>query len=175
MRKVTHQQPFQTPGFAVAVAPVLMTTENTNTSASFPFHLAIPVNDLAAARSFYVGKLGFSEGRSSARWIDFNVFGHQVVAHLVEGYDAVRTANNVDGDPVPVPHFGVALSVDQFHHLAQSLEQAKISFILPPHLRFQGQPGEQWTMFFQDPSGNSLEFKAMTNPANLFAKYVVAS
>lgn len=134
--------------------------------------------------------LGCSEGRSSARWVDFNFFGHQIVAHLVDGYDAASHSNAVDGDPVPVPHFGAALSVSQFEQLASRVKAAGVDFEIEPHVRFvvcrcrdvcqrphtmqhQGQPGEQWTMFFRDPSGNALEFKAMTTPENLFAKYTV--
>ncbi|GAX79080.1 hypothetical protein CEUSTIGMA_g6520.t1 [Chlamydomonas eustigma] len=138
-----------------------------------PFHLAIPVRDVQEARDFYVGVLGCSEGRSAKTWVDFNFWGHQLVAHRVEGYSAESTANQVDGDPVPVPHFGIALDVEAFHSLAEKLKESSIKFIIEPHLRFVGQPGEQWTMFFKDPSGNSLEFKALTTPQNLFAKYFV--
>lgn len=113
------------------------------------------------------------EGRSAARWADFSLFGHQIVAHLVDGYRADASANAVDGDPVPVPHFGAALGVDAFHALADRLKAKGVAFEIEPHLRFAGQPGEQWTMFFKDPSGNALEFKAMTTPENLFAKYTV--
>ena len=105
--------------------------------------------------------------------MDFSLFGHQIVAHLVDGYRADSSANQVDGDPVPVPHFGCALSVDRFHELAARLTEKSVQFIIKPHIRFTGQPGEQWTMFFKDPSGNSLEFKAMVHPENLFAKYTV--
>lgn len=138
-----------------------------------PFHLAFPVHDIAAARDFYIHALGCSEGRSAQRWVDFNLYGHQVVAHLVEGYSAARSHNAVDGDPVPVPHFGVALSLEQFHCLAERVRAAGVKFVIEPHLRFPGQPGEQWTMFFYDPSGNALEFKAMSTPENLFSKYRV--
>ncbi|PSC70860.1 Glyoxalase Bleomycin resistance Dihydroxybiphenyl dioxygenase [Micractinium conductrix] len=138
-----------------------------------PFHLAIPVHSIEEARRFYTDVLGSYEGRSAARWQDFNFYGHQVVAHLVDGYQAQRSHNAVDGDPVPVPHFGLALSTEQFHSLADRLRAAEVKFELEPHLRFKGQPGEQWTMFLFDPSGNALEFKAMTDPGNLFAKYVV--
>ncbi|KXZ53250.1 hypothetical protein GPECTOR_7g1144 [Gonium pectorale] len=117
-----------------------------------PFHLAFPVRDVEEARQFYGGILGCPEGRSAATWVDFNLYGHQIVAHLVRGYNAAASHNAVDGDPVPVPHFGAALTVDEFHSLAERLK---------------------WTMFFHDPSGNALEFKAMTNPDNLFAKYTV--
>lgn len=138
-----------------------------------PFHLAIPVHDVAVAREFYVETLGCIEGRSSARWVDFNFYGHQLVAHQVDGYAATQAENKVDGDPVPIPHFGVCLTAQAFHELADRLRGKGIQFVLEPHLRFQGQPGEQWTMFFRDPSGNSLEFKALTTPSNLFAKYTV--
>ncbi|EFJ12474.1 hypothetical protein SELMODRAFT_230578 [Selaginella moellendorffii] len=138
-----------------------------------PFHLAIPTHDLTAAREFYGGILGCPEGRSARTWVDFNLFGHQLVCHFVEGYNAASTANAVDGDPVPVPHFGLALSVPDFLKLAERVTAAGVKFIIEPHLRFTDQPGEQWTMFFKDHSGNSVEFKAMTNPENLFAKYVV--
>ncbi|KAK9811837.1 hypothetical protein WJX72_011041 [[Myrmecia] bisecta] len=135
-----------------------------------PFHLAFPVHDVAAAKDFYGSKLGCPEGRSAASWVDYNLYGHQIVCHHIKGYNAASTANDVDGDPVPVPHFGLALSVDQFHELAERVRQSDIEFVLQPHIRFQGAPGEQWTMFFRDPSGNALEFKAMTNPENLFKK-----
>eukprot|EP00850_Spirogloea_muscicola_P015097 SM000113S24053 [mRNA] locus=s113:101191:103036:- [translate_table: standard] len=140
-----------------------------------PFHLAFPVHDLAAARVFYGGVLGCPEGRSATTWVDFNLFGHQIVCHVVPGYNAAATANTVDGDSVPVPHFGLAMSEPQFLELASRLRESGVEFVIEPHIRFKGQPGEQWTMFFKDHSGNSLEFKAMTNPLNLFAKYVVNS
>jgi uncharacterized protein len=105
--------------------------------------------------------------------VDFNLYGHQIVAHVVDGYSAASAVNAVDGDPVPVPHFGLALSVEQFHELAEKARSAGVHFEIAPHLRFQQQPGEQWTMFFKDQSGNCLEFKAMTSPENLFARYTV--
>ncbi|KAJ9524631.1 hypothetical protein QJQ45_024285, partial [Haematococcus lacustris] len=139
-----------------------------------PFHLAIPVRDVAEARHFYTQVLGCGEGRSAKTWVDFNFWGHQVVAHLVPGYNAACTANAVDGDAVPVPHFGAALSCAEFHALAARLQALEgFQFVIHPHLRFKGAPGEQWTMFFHDPSNNALEFKAMTNPDNLFAQYRV--
>ncbi|WIA42928.1 hypothetical protein OEZ86_008842 [Tetradesmus obliquus] len=138
-----------------------------------PFHLAFPVRDVQEAREFYTKVLGCTEGRSSARWQDFSLFGHQIVAHQVDGYNADAACNAVDGDPVPVPHFGAALTVQQFQALAERVRAAGVAFIIEPHLRFKGQPGEQLTLFFKDPSGNSLEFKAMSNPGNLFAKYQV--
>lgn len=145
-----------------------------SSSAMPPFHLAFPVSDLKQTKSFYGSLLGCPEGRSAAGWVDYNLFGHQIVCHQVKGYNANASANAVDGDPVPVPHFGLALSVQQFHELADRVKQADVQFVIQPHLRFKGQPGEQWTMFFKDPSGNALEFKAMTTPENLFAKYYVS-
>lgn len=141
-----------------------------------PFHLAFPTHDLAASRRFYGEVLGCAQGRSAARWVDFNLYGHQVVCHLVDGYNAAASANAVDGDPVPVPHFGVALDVPGFQRLAERLKSKGVELLID-HTetpRFEGQPGEQYTMFFKDPSGNSLEFKAMTHPENLFAKYTVS-
>jgi extradiol dioxygenase family protein len=133
-----------------------------------PFHLAFPVHDLAAARAFYGGVLGCPEGRSDANWIDFDLYGHQIVAHLAPGAgDAAR--NPVDGHDVPVPHFGVVLGWAAWHALADRLAAADVAFGIAPHIRFVGQPGEQATMFFRDPSGNALEFKAFRDPAKLFA------
>lgn len=140
---------------------------------SMPFHLAIPVHDIQAARDFYGEVLELPEGRSAKTWVDFNLYGHQLVCHQVANYNAESSANPVDGDPVPVPHFGLAMSVPNFLDLAERVKARGVQFIIEPHVRFVGQPGEQWTMFFKDKSGNSLEFKAMTNPNNLFAKYVV--
>lgn len=138
-----------------------------------PFHLAVPVHDLEEAKKFYGESLGFTEGRSSKLWQDYNMFGHQLVVHQVKkDYRGADFFNPVDADDVPVPHFGVALSVDEFHALSKRVQELDIKFIVEPHLRFVGRKGEQWTMFFKDPSGNNLEFKAMTNPENLFAKYV---
>lgn len=135
-----------------------------------PFHLAFPVHDLAAARAFYGGLMGCAEGRSSDHWIDFNLFGHQIVAHLDPAARAVSTTNSVDGHDVPVPHFGVVLTMDQWHALAARVEAAGISFGIAPHVRFKGEVGEQATMFFMDPSGNALEFKAFADDSNLFAR-----
>ncbi|HEX8401637.1 MAG TPA: VOC family protein [Allosphingosinicella sp.] len=134
-----------------------------------PFHLAFPVHDLAAARAFYGGLLGCPEGRSSDAWIDFDFFGHQIVAHLAPGI-APRHHNPVDGHDVPVPHFGAVLAMAEWQSLADRLRSAGTRFVIEPDIRFPGQPGEQATMFFLDPSGNALEFKAMANPENLFAK-----
>lgn len=135
-----------------------------------PFHLAFPVHDLEAARRFYGGLLGCPEGRSAARWIDFDFFGHQVVTHLTEGMKPRRHHNPVDGHDVPVPHFGAVLGMDQWRAMAERLRAAGTDFVIEPTIRFEGQPGEQATMFFLDPSGNALELKAMAQPENLFAK-----
>jgi uncharacterized protein len=136
-----------------------------------PFHLAIPVADIDAARHFYGEVLGFGTGRSAARWIDWNVDGHQVVTHQVDGYvTAVAGTNPVDDHEVPVPHFGLVLTVARFQDLAQRLRAAGIDFVIEPYVRFAGQPGEQWTMFFLDPSGNALEFKAFRDLSQLFAQ-----
>jgi extradiol dioxygenase family protein len=135
-----------------------------------PFHLAFPVHDLAAARAFYRGLLGCPEGRSSADWIDYDFFGHQIVAHLSPGMAPRRHHNEVDGHHVPVPHFGAVLPMDEWRKLANRLTAAGADFVIAPTVRFEGQPGEQATMFFLDPSGNALEIKAMRDPANLFAK-----
>jgi extradiol dioxygenase family protein len=136
-----------------------------------PFHLAVPVADLAEARRFYGGLLGCAEGRSSADWVDFDFFGHQLVVHLDHGGTARRPLHNaVDGKDVPVPHFGVVLEWDRWHQLADTLRTAGISFGIEPGIRFQGQVGEQATMFFQDPSGNALEFKSFRDISQLFAR-----
>ncbi len=134
------------------------------------FHLAFPVHDLAQSRAFYGDLLGCPEGRSSEAWVDFNFFGHQVVAHLAPDETGPATRNEVDGDDVPVRHFGVILSMDQWHTLADKLKAAGTCFIIEPHIRFKGLPGEQATMFFLDPSGNALEFKAFGDMAQVFAK-----
>ena len=132
-----------------------------------PFHLAIPVNDLFTAAEFYENTLGCQRGRSSDSWIDFNLFGHQLVCHFVEETNRVNT-NPVDGDEVPVPHFGVILSFNQFDTLVKQLKNKNQIFIIEPKVRFAGQPGEQRTMFLKDPSGNALEFKAFKNLCSLF-------
>lgn len=133
------------------------------------FHLAVPVDDLDAARSFYGGVLGLDEGRSDERWIDWNLFGHQFVTHLVDEHPSAAAHNAVDGHDVPVPHFGVLLEVDAFHDLADRLRDADTTFVIEPYLRFAGEPGEQWTMFFTDPAGNALECKAFADDAQVFA------
>ena len=135
-----------------------------------PFHLAIPVHDLAAARAFYGGLLGCEEGRSAAGWIDFDFFGHQLVVHWVEGGGGVSGANPVDGHGVPVPHFGVVLTLDDWQALAERLRAAGTTFEIEPYTRFKGEPGEQATMFFRDPSGNAIEIKAFADLGQLFAR-----
>ena len=139
-----------------------------------PFHLAFPVQDLKASREFYGDLLGCPEGRSSDQWIDFDLFGHQIVAHLKPKTDAVSNAdlhhNPVDGHEVPVPHFGVVLDWATWETLASKLRAAQIPFVIEPYVRFEGEVGEQATMFFFDPSGNALEFKAFRDPHQLFAK-----
>lgn len=134
-----------------------------------PFHLAFPVHDLAATRAFYGGVLGCREGRSSERWIDFDLGGHQLVAHLDDSMRPPEASNPVDGHDVPVPHFGIVLTMDDWRALATRVEAAGVAFGIAPHVRFAGQPGEQATMFFRDPSGNALEFKAFADDAMLFA------
>ena len=137
-----------------------------------PFHLAFKVDDLQAARRFYGQVLGCPEGRSSEAWIDFNLFGHQIVAHLVEGSETAgqhRGGNLVDGHSVPVPHFGVVLRPAEWKALAARLKKAGVEFVIEPYTRFEGQPGEQSTMFFLDPAGNALEFKSFARPDELFA------
>ena len=133
-----------------------------------PFHLAFPVTDLDATRSFYVDILQCNVGRSSDKWIDFNMFGHQVVAHLVDKNNH-PTTNSVDGDEVPASHFGVILTMSQWNQLRDHLSNFNITFIIKPKIRFKGEPGEQATMFFLDPSGNALEFKAFKDDKQIFA------
>ena len=133
-----------------------------------PFHLAFPVDNLEITREFYTKILGCKEGRSSDRWIDFDMYGHQVVAHLVDSVDSVET-NPVDGDDVPASHFGVILESEQWTKLSKNLRDSNIEFIIEPHIRFRGEPGEQSTMFFLDPCGNALEFKAFNDDSQIFA------
>jgi len=134
-----------------------------------PFHIAFPVDNLDAARSFYGGLLGCPEGRSSNEWIDFDFFGHQVVAHL-KPRPAAQPSSDVDGHAVPIPHFGVVLTMDRWEQLADRLKAAQIKFEIEPYIRFKGQVGEQATMFFYDPAGNALEFKAFADMSQIFAK-----
>lgn len=137
-----------------------------------PFHIAFPVDDLAAARHFYGTLLGCPEGRSSDQWIDFDLFGHQIVAHYKPraASGAPDFHNPVDGHDVPVPHFGVILTMDQWHTLADRLKDAGTQFVIEPYIRFKGETGEQATMFFLDPAGNALEFKAFADFSQIFAK-----
>ncbi len=134
------------------------------------FHLAFPVHDIAAARGFYGGLLGCPEGRSSEAWVDFDFFGHQVVAHLAPDECRVAATGQVDGDAVPVRHFGAILALDAWAALANKLQAAGTRYIIEPHVRFKGEVGEQATMFFLDPSGNALEFKAFGDISQVFAK-----
>lgn len=134
-----------------------------------PFHLAIPVHDIVAARAFYGGVMGCDEGRSAAEWVDYDFFGHQLVVHRVDDRAHRAGANPVDGHEVPVPHFGVVLTPSDFLALAGRLRAARVRFIIEPYVRFAGQAGEQHTMFFTDPSGNAIEFKAFADDAMLFA------
>ncbi len=134
-----------------------------------PFHLAIPVADLAAAELFYCGLLGCSKGRTTSRWIDVNFLGHQVTLHLVDSPNPDVDTNPVDGDQVPARHFGIVLDMHDWRLLAGKLQSANRDFLISPRTRFEGEIGEQATMFLLDPSGNALEFKSFANPAQLFA------
>lgn len=134
------------------------------------FHLAFPVTDLARARKFYGGLLGCPEGRSSPEWVDFNFYGHQIVAHLAPSEAGHNTTNVVDGDNVPARHFGVILPMQEWQKLADKLTKAGVEFIIKPHIRFKGEVGEQATMFFLDPSGNALEIKSFQDMSRVFAK-----
>ena len=135
-----------------------------------PFHLAVHVSNLEDCRTFYRDIIGCEEGRSSEQWVDFNFFGHQFVIHLKPGPVEGLHTNLVDGKAIPVPHFGVVLPWDEFESFSNRLKSKNISFIIEPYIRFKGQIGEQATMFFNDPSGNALEFKSFKNNAALFAK-----
>jgi extradiol dioxygenase family protein len=135
-----------------------------------PFHLAFPVDDLGAARRFYGELLGCPEGRSAGQWVDFDLHGHQIVAHLSPDAPRNRSSNPVDGEDVPVPHFGLVLGMTEWKALAERLQGAGTKFVIEPTVRFAGEAGEQATMFLLDPAGNALEFKAMADPAKLFAK-----
>lgn len=134
------------------------------------FHLAFPVSDLDAARKFYADVLGCEEGRSSSEWIDFNLYGHQIVTHLSPGFVRQQAANHVDADAVPIPHFGIVLPMNEWKELAEKLSAKGIQFIIEPKIRFAGEVGEQATMFFLDPSGNALEFKGFADFSQIFAK-----
>ena len=135
-----------------------------------PFHLAIPVKEITETRTFYRELIGCEEGRSSDHWVDFNFYGHQLVIHISEQAHAKKSSNSVDGHDVPVPHFGIVLPYDEWEALAERLKKNNMPFIIEPYIRFKGEAGEQATMFFQDPSGNNLEFKAFKNMDQLFAK-----
>lgn len=135
-----------------------------------PFHLAIPVTDLQQAEGFYGALLGCSKGRCSGQWIDWNFFGHQLVTHLVAAMPSPPEHNTVDSHAVPVPHFGVVLSWDDWQKLADKLTRAETDFVIEPYIRFKGEPGEQATLFLLDPSGNALEFKAFKDMQQLFAR-----
>ena len=147
-----------------------MSTVNTFEPPLAPFHLAFPVHSIPAARAFYGDLLGCPEGRSSPEWVDFNFYGHQIVAHLAPEETGRAATNDVDGDYVPVRHFGVVLSMAQWQAIADKLAGAGIKFIIEPHIRFKGEVGEQATMFFLDPSGNAMEIKAFADMSSLFAK-----
>lgn len=135
-----------------------------------PFHIAIPVHNLEECRAFYRDVLNCEEGRSSDHWVDFNFFGHQLVIHYKEKSNEEIASNPVDGKQVPIPHYGVVLPWDIFHAFAEELNQNNIKFIIEPYIRFEGLVGEQATMFFKDPAGNALEFKAFKDESQLFAK-----
>ena len=135
-----------------------------------PFHLAIPVDSLEPSRTFYRETLGCEEGRSSDHWVDFNFFGHQLVIHVKEiSEERENDSNLVDGKDVPIPHFGVVLTMEDFETLSRRLKNNGVHFVIEPYIRFEGKPGEQATMFFKDPAGNALEFKAFKNLDQLFA------
>lgn len=148
----------------------MTTPQTTPTPAMPPFHLAFPVHDIAIARAFYGQLLGCPEGRSSDQWVDFNFYGHQIVAHLAPDECNMTQTGVVDGHNVPVRHFGAVLSPDEWQTMADKLAAAGTKFVIEPYVRFKGEPGEQATMFFLDPSGNALEFKAFPTLDNLFAK-----
>ena len=132
------------------------------------FHLAVPVDDLAAAEAFYGDVLGCRTGRRSDRWIDWDLHGHQLVTHLVDARPDADGTNAVDGHDVPVPHFGLLLDVEEFHVVAGRLRSGGVAFIIEPYLRFEGEPGEQWTLFVRDPAGNAIEIKAFADDADVF-------
>ena len=155
---------------ATAAPAPTMRAPSTNPAPMSPFHLAFPVHDLAAARRFYGDMLGCPEGRSSPEWIDFNFYGHQIVAHLAPEACGNAGTNAVDGHGVPVRHFGIVLPMADWEAMAERLKALGTAFVIEPYIRFQGQPGEQATMFFLDPSGNAIEVKAFGDINRLFAK-----
>ena len=136
----------------------------------YPFHLAIPVKEISTTRGFYRDILGCKEGRSSDNWVDFDLFGHQLVIHFQESNNKNLHTNPVDGKDVPIPHFGVILEWENFKRFSSKLEKKGVEFIIKPYIRFEGEPGEQATMFFKDPSGNALEFKSFKDSSQIFAK-----
>jgi extradiol dioxygenase family protein len=146
-----------------------MQAPTTNPAPLSPFHLAFPVHDLALARRFYGELLGCSEGRSTDEWVDFNFYGHQIVAHLAPGETGAAQRNAVDGHGVPVRHFGIVLPMAEWERLAQRLKAQGIEFVIEPYTRFKGEPGEQATLFIRDPSGNALEFKGFRSLEQIFA------
>ena len=147
-----------------------MQAPTTNPAPLSPFHLAFPVHDLAAARQFYGQLLGCPEGRSSDEWVDFNFYGHQIVTHLAPGETGTTSRNAVDGHGVPVRHFGIVLPMAEWEAMSARLTAMNVAFVIEPYVRFRGEPGEQATMFFLDPSGNALEIKAFGDITKLFAK-----
>jgi extradiol dioxygenase family protein len=147
-----------------------MLTPTTNPALLSPFHLAFPVHDLVLARQFYGELLGCPEGRSAEDWVDFNFYGHQIVAHLAPGETGASQRNAVDGHGVPVRHFGIVLPMPEWEAMAARLKAHGVEFVIEPYVRFKGEPGEQATMFFLDPSGNALELKAFADIGQLFAK-----
>lgn len=153
-----------------AVSRPAMKAPTSNPALLSPFHLAFPVHDLAAARRFYGEVLGCPEGRSSPDWIDFNFYGHQIVAHLSPQAAGAAQRNEVDGHGVPVRHFGIVLPMADWEAMAERLKAAGTKFVIEPYIRFKGEPGEQATLFFLDPSGNAIELKAFSDINRLFAK-----
>lgn len=154
-----------------AIAPLAThVAPATNPALMSPFHVAFPVHDLAAARRFYGELLGCPEGRSAEDWVDFNFFGHQIVAHLSPAECTLARRNAVDGHGVPVRHFGIVLPMDEWQRMAERLRAAGTEFVIEPYLKFVGEPGEQATMFFLDPSGNALELKAFGDITRLYAR-----
>ncbi|TWT34439.1 VOC family protein [Blastopirellula retiformator] len=157
--------------FANSDNPLMQSSPSDQLPSLPPFHLAVQVHDLVAARDFYGGLLGCSEGRSDSTWVDFNFFGHQFVCHLNPKKSAHAIHyNEVDGHGVPVPHFGVVLDLDRWSEIAERLKEKNIEFVISPYIRFAGEPGEQGTMFFFDPSGNPIEIKGFRDLNSLFAK-----
>ena len=164
IQTVTCHDPLPTIGTTTMHAPT------TNPGPLSPFHVAFPVHDIALARRFYGELLGCPEGRSADDWVDFNFYGHQIVAHLAPAETGIAQRNAVDGHGVPVRHFGIVLPMADWEAAAARLKAASVEFVIEPYIRFKGEPGEQATMFFLDPSGNALEVKAVADIGRLFAK-----